>query len=115
MDKETKRMNVEFTLDIPKKEMSRYSETLAMTIVGVAVQENDRLKNILYNYVTPPINGEITKGKLRYRGISSIIRNQRGQLIGVRQRNHLITYNGEKVEFIDGCIKDKKILKRYFE
>lgn len=62
---------------------------------------------ILRNHVTPPIKGEITKGKVRWRGLQMVWRNtENGQaFIGIRQRDTLITLDGKKIPFPtpDGC------------
>lgn len=59
------------------------------------------IEYILRNHVTPPIKGEITKGKVRWRGLQAVWHNtENGQaFIGIRQRDTLITLDGKKIPF----------------
>ena len=57
------------------------------------------VEHILRNYVTPPIKGEITRGKVRWRGLQ-IVWQEYGMekaFVGVRQRDVLILPNGKKI------------------
>lgn len=59
-------------------------------------QIDDAIENILRNHVTPPIKGEITKSKLKWRGITSTVFSNNG-FVGILQRDILITINGYKI------------------
>ena len=75
---------------------------------------NDREKRIefiLRNYVTPVIKGKITKGKLRWRGIS-IVESEKSFTCEngtlsirwyefVKQRDNIIFKDGTKLKYID--------------
>lgn len=57
------------------------------------------VEHICRNYVTPPIKGEITKGKVRWRGLSLAYgRNAEGcySFIGIIQRGVMILPDGTK-------------------
>ena len=75
--------------------------------------ENDMLDKILRNFVTPPIKGEITKGKVKWRGLC--IARYKGNLIGIIQRDKLITADGIKVPFVNGVLQDLSVLKTWNE
>lgn len=52
--------------------------------------ENE-IKYLLRNVIDKPIKGEITKGKLRWRGINTIVY-QYGIPIGIMQRGNVIRF-----------------------
>lgn len=54
---------------------------------------------MLRNYVTPPIKGEITKGKIRWRGLRIVWQkiDTYDAFVGIRQRDVLILPNGDKI------------------
>ena len=60
---------------------------------------NKKFEYILRNYVTPPIKGEITKGKVRWRGLQVVWQktDTLNAFVGVRQRDWLIFPNGKKI------------------
>ena len=62
---------------------------------------NNSIDYILRNYIDNPIKGNITKGKLRCRGIKNIV-HDKNNLIGIIQRDHLITYDGYKIPYRNG-------------
>lgn len=51
------------------------SEILKEITNDITYEHEKWVKNILLNYATPPIKGEITKGKLKWRGIRLCIQN----------------------------------------
>lgn len=57
-----------------------------------ALIEKD-IEHTLRNKVVPPIKGEITKGKIQWRGITCLVYKE-GDLypIGIRQRGNLILF-----------------------
>lgn len=69
---------------------------------------NSSIDFILRNYIDKPIIGKITKGKLRYRGIKTISYCN-GVLIGIIQRDSLITVDGYKVPYKNNhfCFEEK--------
>lgn len=69
-------------------------------------QLNRQLETICHNYLDPPIKGEITKGKLRWRGVKGIVQQRQTTpngfslvFLGVIQRDTLITPTGVKVPY----------------
>ena len=104
---------MKYKLELPE---NPFPSKLLMTAVGTMIKkhidyENYLLEKILRNYVTPPVKGEITKGKLRWRGLS--VARYNGNIVGVIQRNVLITADGIKVPFINGVLSDLSVLKEY--
>jgi len=102
---------MKFKLELPEIPST---PDLMMTAIGTMIKkrleyENYMVEKILRNYVTPPVKGEITKGKIRWRGLS--IARYNGNLVGVIQRNELITADGIKVPFINGVLQDLSVLK----
>jgi hypothetical protein len=53
--------------------------------------ENE-IEYLLRNVIDKPIKGEITKGKLRWRGITSIVFGHEGFAIGIMQRGNIIRF-----------------------
>ncbi len=53
--------------------------------------ENE-IEYLLRNVIDKPIKGEITKGKLRWRGINTIVYNYMNEPIGIKQRGKLILF-----------------------
>ena len=88
---------------VQKFAMSKESEDVWIKMYVEASEEFNKkvyeyVEHIVRNYVTPPIKGEITKGKMRWRGLSlawTTTDNGRA-FIGVKQRNTLITLDGKK-------------------
>lgn len=73
-------------------------------------------KNVRYaceHYIDQPFKGDITKGRLRARGIKGeiIVSNDIPRTpLGIRQRNNLITFDGYRVPYENGTLNyDKKI------
>ena len=74
-------------------------ETLAEQRKAIAIELNETIEKMLRNYVTPPIVGEITKGKLRYRGIRIAVEEETHNFIGLIQHGRtLILPDGRKIE-----------------
>lgn len=112
--------------DLPKKTEWKYNGELKATF-DIKLTEEDRkqmklIENLLFeetsrqlenfykkvdkmveimlrNYVTPPIKGEITKGKVRWRGLRIVWQktNTYDAFVGIRQRDVLILPNGDKI------------------
>lgn len=59
------------------------------------------VENIMRNYVTPPIKGEITKGKIRWRGLQMVWQktDTYDAFVGIRQRDWLIFPDGKKIHW----------------
>ncbi len=57
------------------------------------------VEHIMRNYVTPPIKGEITKGKVKWRGLQLVWQetDTYDAFVGVRQRDWLIFPDGKKI------------------
>lgn len=83
---------IKMVMDDTERQLKEYNQKISAAV-----------EKILREYVTPPIKGEITKAKLRYRGIGSIVygKTQDGvpAFLGIVQRNTLIMHNGIKVQF----------------
>lgn len=62
------------------------------------------IRYIIHHYIDKPIpfGDEITKNKLRYRGIRSIVYGIQGECLGIIQRDSLITFSGYKVPYRNG-------------
>lgn len=59
--------------------------------------------NICHNFIDPPIKGEITKSKLRCRGIKYLVWQEVPEhglaFVGVQQRDTLVTIDGQKIPY----------------
>jgi len=55
---------------------------------------NLSIEYILRNKIDKPIKGEITKGKLRWRGIKDLCYTQNQEFLGVKQRDRVIGVDG---------------------
>lgn len=69
-------------------------------------QLNRQFETICHNYLDPPIKGEITKGKLLWRGVKGIVQQRQATpngfsliFLGIIQRDTLITPTGVKVPY----------------
>jgi hypothetical protein len=60
---------------------------------------NEIVEKILRNYVTPPVKGEITKGKTRWRGLQLVWQktDTYDAFVGIKQRDVLILPDGKKI------------------
>lgn len=78
--------------------------TLDSNIKELMKNEEIGIRYIIHHYIDKPIpfGDEITKSKLRYRGIKSIVHDKFGMCLGIIQRNNLITFNGYKVPYRNG-------------
>lgn len=81
-----------------------FFNTLDNEIKELRYKEEMGIRYIIHNYIDKPIpfGDEITKSKLRYRGIKSIVYGNRGECLGIMQRDNLITFNGYKVPCRNG-------------
>lgn len=52
---------------------------------------------LLRNHVTPVIKGKITKGKIRWRGLSTLWQHETGAFLGLIQRGTYILCDGTKL------------------
>ncbi len=94
-------------IDIVNSFPSKIDEEIEMHMRVTAAKELDRhIENICRNYLDPPIKGEITKGKLRWRGVKGIVQQRtltpNGFALdfrGILQRDTLITIAGEKIPY----------------
>lgn len=59
---------------------------------------NEILSYMLRHQVTPPIKGEITKGKIRWRGLKIVMLHPEGTFMGLQQRDKLITPDWAKIK-----------------
>ena len=57
------------------------------------------VEKILRNYVMPPVKGEITKGKTRWRGLALVWQktDTYDAFVGIKQRDVLILPDGKKI------------------
>ena len=69
-------------------------------VLNLKKKENEEIEYILRNYVTPTIKGEITKSKLKWRGICSLAysSDEIYNFLGIIQRGFLIDINGDKTK-----------------
>jgi hypothetical protein len=81
-------------------------ETIRQAMQKQSDQLNRQLETICHNYLDPPIKGEITKGKLRWRGVKGIVQQSQATpngfslvFLGIIQRDTHITPTGEKVPY----------------
>ena len=94
------------------KDFSAYEPLFDSVIENLIKQQEESVEYILRNFVVPPIKGEITKGKIRWRGLSLV--NCEGVCIGVKQRDVLITRDGKRISFKNGKIGGLTV-RRYFK
>lgn len=61
--------------------------------------------HIVRNYVTPPIKGEITRGKVKWRGLQMVWQKMEffDVFVGIRQQDVLILPNGKKIPWDSIC------------
>lgn len=59
-------------------------------------KEDMDIEKICRNYLSPPIKGAITRGKLKWRGATSLAYSPNHDLLGVIQRGYVIDINGNK-------------------
>lgn len=69
-------------------------------------QRESDIISILRNKIDKPIRGEITKNKLRWRGIKEMVFDDNRNFIGLNQRGKVIGVNG-----IIGVFKNGKMIK----
>ena len=81
-----------------------FFNTLDNEIKELRYKEEMGIRYIIHHYIDKPISfgDEITKSKLRYRGIKSIVHGTIGECLGIIQRDNLITFNGYKVPCRNG-------------
>lgn len=75
--------------------------------------------NICHNFIDPPIKGEITKSKLRWRGIKCLVWREATEheiaFVGVQQRDTLVTIDGQKLPLPDAQASAKSINDAWLE
>lgn len=78
----------ELLLEEMEKELSKYYDEVWK-----------KAEDIMRNYVTPPIKGEITKGKARWRGLEIVWQktDTYDAFVGIKQRDWLIFPDGKKI------------------
>ena len=76
-------MSVNFITAVEEGHISKYSTERALAI-----------EYILRNKIDKPIKGEITKGKLRWRGIKDLCYTKNQEFLGVKQRDRVIGVDG---------------------
>ena len=69
-----------------------------------------KIKYTLEHYIDKPFKGKVTKGRLRYRGISALVF-YLCTPIGIEQKNNLITFDGYKVPYENGKLNYEKKTK----
>lgn len=93
----------EFEMKQSKEEMENIQEFLIneteRLLSEFYAKVNEAFEKIVRNYVTPPIKGEITKGKVRWRGLQMVWQRTGGfdAFVGIRQRDVLILPDGKKI------------------
>ena len=104
-----KNTSMEDVFEMVKEVEKRFSHAREMADMMQRQQTdqlNRQLETICHNYLDPPIKGEITKGKLRWRGVKGIVQQRQTTpngfslvFLGVIQRDTLITPTGVKVPY----------------
>lgn len=82
------------------KEVLEHLAEMAMEAFYASVELS--VNKIVRNYVDPPVRGDITKGKLRWRGLALIFAkddNGNDVFVGVYQRGYIIREDGSRVPF----------------
>lgn len=86
-----------------KEEMKAIQELLSNEMERQLSEFYDKVwkiaENIMRNYVTPPIKGEITKGKVKWRGLQLVWQktDTYDAFVEIRQRDVLILPDGKKI------------------
>lgn len=65
-------------------------------VADINIRTERIIECIIRNHITPPIKGKITKNKLKWRGINSIVFDCNHEFVGVQQRNECIDINGKR-------------------
>lgn len=104
-----KNTSMEDVFEMVKEVEKRFSHAREMADMmqrQLSDQLNRQLETICHNYLDPPIKGEITKGKLRWRGVKGIVQQRQATpngftlvFLGIIQRDTLITPTGVKVPY----------------
>ena len=69
-----------------------------------------KIRYTLAHYIDKPFSGKVTKGRLRCRGISTLVF-YLCTPIGIKQKNNLITFDGYKVPYENGKLNYEKKTK----
>ena len=104
-----KNTSMEDVFEMVKEVENRFSHAREMADMmqrQLSDQLNRQLETICHNYLDPPIKGEITKGKLRWRGVKGIVQQRQATpngfslvFLGIIQRDTLITPTGVKIPY----------------
>ena len=104
-----KNISTEDVFEMVKEVENRFSHAREMADMMQRQQTDQlsrQLETICHNYLVPPIKGEITKGKLRWRGVKGIVQQRQATsngfslvFLGIIQRDTLITPTGVKVPY----------------
>lgn len=95
--------NLDIMLSESKEEMKAIKELLYKDVekqLGEFYAKVwEMVEHIMQNYVTPPIKGEITKGKVRWRNLQIVWQetDSYDAFVGIRQRDMLILPDGKKI------------------
>ena len=86
------------------KILSLYADSVKRQIEDFYKLVDEAIMRICSKYVTPPIKGEITKTKLRWRGIKTLVYANLSEgcgreFVGIVQRDTLIFPNGTKMKY----------------
>ena len=77
-------------------------------ISEIRIINEAKIETIIRNQIIPPINGQISKSKLRWRGINTILHDDDGLVIGLIQRGKVVGENGVLGVFENGRYKPYK-------
>ena len=93
--------------------LTLYEESVKKQMDEFHKKVEEAIVSIFREYVTPPIKGEITKTKLRWRGVKEFVYSTLSPtsgvtFVGVKQRDTLIFPDGIKMnysEYVKNCKK----------
>lgn len=95
-----KDLNFSFNFEVDEKSRAELekmiAETTAQQYLEFMKKVEEATEHICRNYVTPPIKGPMTKGKIRWRGLSLAWGPEETEFLGVIQRGVLIDITGRK-------------------
>lgn len=105
-DKKDFNINLEIVDSEKVRELQKIlAESLQKQIDEFYEKVEKAIENIFRNYLTPPIKGEITKGKIRWRGVKCSLWQEQSDgskaWIGIVQRDTIIFANGQKMPYKD--------------
>lgn len=76
-------------------ELFKFTELDESEIIKRRGKIEDDIEFILRNKIDKPVRGEITPGKLRWRGIRNLVYGPNNMFLGIRQRGKVIGVDGE--------------------